>query len=97
MINAKKAVELGFADKVLFDKEEPEKKVKPEPEEGDEETGEGEDPEKKEKKLPFQKDSYTYSSKQVTDSFLSKVKDIAPSDTQIPIDQLRKRLNLLKH
>ena len=101
--NAKKAVELGFADKVLFDKEE-EKKPDQEPkqeepdegEEGEEgeSTKEGEEEEKK--KPPFQQNSYAYSARNVADSFLSKVKNTAPSEPQIPIDQLRKRLDLLK-
>ncbi|MCC2858978.1 ATP-dependent Clp protease proteolytic subunit, partial [Longicatena sp. 210702-DFI.1.204] len=58
--NAKKAVELGFADKILFDSDEDEKKKKPDdpeekPEEGsDGEKGDGEDDKDKngKKKLP---------------------------------------------
>lgn len=103
--NAKKAVELGFADKVLFDKEE-EKKPDKEPkqeepdegEEGDEgeSTKEGDEEEEKKKRFPFQQNAYAYSAKKVTDSFLSKVTNTAPCEPQIPIDQLRKRLDLLK-
>ena len=104
--NAKKAVELGFADKVLFDKEE-EKKPDKEPkqeepdegEEGDEgeSTKEGsEEDDDKKKKFPFQQNAYAYSAKKVTDSFFSKVTNTAPCEPQIPIDQLRKRLDLLK-
>ena len=81
--NAKKAVELGFADKVLFAAEEKPKK-KPE---------EDEDPDEKKKKFPFQ-NAYTYSRKSVADSFLNKVTDKAPET--VPVDQLRKRLDLLK-
>lgn len=97
--NAKKAVELGFADKVLFDKEKekkPDTKPAEEPDEGKEGEGtkEGEDEEKK--KPPFQQNSYAYSARNVADSFLSKVKNTAPSEPQIPIEQLRKRLDLLK-
>ena len=104
--NAKKAVELGFADKILFDKEE-EKKPDKEPkqeepdegEEGDEgestKEGSEEDGEKK-KKFPFQQNAYEYSAKKATDSFFSKVTNTAPCEPQIPIDQLRKRLDLLK-
>ena len=79
--NAKKAVELGFADKVLFDKEEekkPDKEPKQEePEEGEEgDEGEstkedGEEENEKKKKFPFQQNAYAYSAKKVTDSFLS--------------------------
>ena len=104
--NAKKAVELGFADKVLFDKEEekkPDKEPKQEePEEGEEgdegeSTKEGDEKEdEKKKKFPFQQNAYAYSAKKVTDSFLSKVTNTAPCEPQIPIDQLRKRLDLLK-
>ena len=104
--NAKKAVELGFADKVLFDKEEekkPDKEPKQEePEEGEEgDEGEstkegGEEDDEKKKKFPFQQNAYAYSAKKVTDSFLSKVTNTAPFEPQIPIDQLRKRLDLLK-
>ena len=81
--NAKKAVELGFADKVLFATEEKPKK-KPE---------EDEDPDEKKKKFPFQ-NAYTYSRKSVADSFLNKVTDKAPAT--VPVDQLRKKLDLLK-
>ena len=104
--NAKKAVELGFADKVLFDKEEekkPDKELKQEePDEGEEgdegeSTKEGsEEDDDKKKKFPFQQNAYAYSAKKVTDSFLSKVTNTAPFEPQIPIDQLRKRLDLLK-
>lgn len=98
--NAKKAVELGFADKVLFAAEE---KPKKKPEEDDdpdekeegkeqEEDGEGDEDEKK-KKFPFQ-NAYAYSRKSVADSFLNKVTDKAPET--VPVDQLRKRLDLLK-
>ena len=104
--NAKKAVELGFADKVLFDKEEekkPDKKTKQEdPDEGEEgDEGEstkegGEEDDEKKKKFPFQQNAYACSAKKVTDSFFSKVTNTAPCEPQIPIDQLRKRLDLLK-
>ena len=102
--NAKKAVELGFADKILFDKEEkkPDKELKQEePDEGKEgdegestKEGSEEDDEKK-KKFPFQ-NAYAYSRKSVADSFLNKVSDKAPENATVPVDQLRKRLDLLK-
>lgn len=102
--NAKKAVELGFADRILFDgdeKEEKKKKPDEEPEEGGEsgeeesegEEGSGEDEEKKKKKLPFQQDALLYSRKSVSDSFLSRVAD----EAKVPINQLDKRLSLLKY
>ena len=94
--NAKKAVELGFADKVLFATEEKFKKKSAEDEkEGGKEPekdGEG-DEEKKKKEYPFQ-NAYAYSRKLVADSFLNKVTDKAPET--VPVDQLRKRLDLLK-
>lgn len=98
--NAKKAVELGFADKVLFVAEEKPKK-KPEEEEDPDEKEEGKEPEEdgegdedeKKKKFPFQ-NAYAYSRKSVADSFLNKVTDKAPET--VPVDQLRKRLDLLK-
>ena len=100
--NAKKAVELGFADKILFDSDEDEKKKNPdEPEEkpeedSDGEEGDGEDDKDKngKKKLPFQQDSMMFSTKAMNESFLSKVSD---RDAMIPVNQLEKRLSLLAH
>lgn len=100
--NAKKAVELGFADKILFDSDEDEKKKKPdEPEEKPEEGSDGEEGEKEDdkdkngkKKLPFQQDSMMFSTKAMNESFLSKVSD---RDAMIPVNQLEKRLSLLAH
>lgn len=100
--NAKKAVELGFADKILFDSDEDEKKKEPEePEKKPDEGSEGEEEEKKDdgekekkKKLPFQQDSMMFSTKAMNESFLSKVSD---KDAMIPVNQLEKRLSLLAH
>ena len=100
--NAKKAVELGFADKILFDSDGDEKKKKPdEPEEKPEEGSDGEEGEKEDdndkngkKKLPFQQDSMMFSTKAMNESFLSKVSD---RDAMIPVNQLEKRLSLLAH
>ena len=100
--NAKKAVELGFADKILFDSDEDEKKKKPEePEEKPEEGSDGEEGKEKEdedkdkkKKFPFQQDSMMFSTKAMNESFLSKVSD---RDAMIPVNQLEKRLSLLAH
>lgn len=106
--NAKKAVELGFADKVLFakeedDEEEKDKNPKPPKKEDGEDTGEDEnddgDDEKdkeKKKKPPFQQDSIMFSTKSMTDSILSKVSD-KRTDAMIPVNQLQKRLSLLAH
>nr|DAL10951.1 MAG TPA_asm: Putative ATP dependent Clp protease [Caudoviricetes sp.] len=100
--NAKKAVELGFADKILFDSDEDEnKKGSEEPEKKPDEGSEGEEEEKKDdgekekkKKLPFQQDSMMYSTKAMNESFLSKV---SHTDAMIPVNQLEKRLSLLTH
>ena len=96
--NAKKAVELGFADEILFAKDDPKEEEDDdepkEPDEGDDGKGKKEDEEKK-KKPPFQTDSMMFSSKSVRNSFLLKVSD--QSDVMIPINQLDKILNLLKH
>lgn len=96
--NAKKAVELGFADRILFvsEKEEPEEEdeeTKPKPNEGD---GEGDEDEEKGKKLSLKADSVMFSRRAVNDSFLSKVTEDKPG-AMIPINQLDKRLSLLKH
>lgn len=96
--NAKKAVELGFADRILFasEKEEPEEEdeeTKPKPNEGD---GEGDEDEEKGKKLSLKADSVMFSRRAVNDSFLSKVTGDKPG-AMIPINQLDKRLSLLKH
>ena len=94
--NAKKAVELGFADTILFaaaDKE-PVKKSEEEPKEVEKENEE--DEEKKKIKLPFQQDSVLFSRKSVENSFISKVSDEEVKD-KVTINQLRQRLNLIIH
>ena len=99
--NAKKAVELGFADSMLFDSGE-EKKKPPEEEDNPKEDEEGsgdepdkeEDEKKKSKTIPFQQDSMMFSTKTMNDSFLSKVKG---QENMIPVNQLEKRLSLLTH
>ena len=98
--NAKKAVELGFADKILFDSDEEEKKPdepeeKPEEESSGEEGNGADDKDKNgKKKLPFQQDSMMFSTKAMNESFLSKVSRV---DAMIPVNQLEKRLSLLAH
>ncbi len=80
-INAKKAVELGFADEILFDeKPQPDKKEdepdKPdEPEKPDEEGGDDEGDEKKEtEKKPFKLDSdWAYSTRVMGQTILGKI------------------------
>ena len=79
--NAKKAVELGFADEILFamgneEEEEPEEEV---------------DEEEKELKM----EAVMFSRTAVTNSLLSKL--IPKPEKKTPIEQLEKRLNLLAH
>lgn len=85
--NAKKAVELGFADKILFSDTEPE---------GDGDTVLPDEGTKAETgmKVP---ESMLYSQKSVSNSFLSKVTDIQEKQGQVPIEQLRQRLSLIAH
>jgi ATP-dependent Clp protease protease subunit len=87
-INAKKAVELGFADVILFDeKPEPEKKEEEDPDEPDkpdEEGGDEDGDEKKEtEKKPFQLDSgdalWQYSTRIMGQTILGKI--TAAADT----------------
>lgn len=98
--NAKKAVELGFADKILFDSGDGGKKktIVPEEEEGQQEEQE-EQPEKEEekggkKKPPFKQDSMLFSARAAGESFLAKV---SGKDAMIPVNELEKRLSLISH
>jgi ATP-dependent Clp protease protease subunit len=99
--NAKKAVELGFADEILFtdsnkpEEEEEEKKPPEEPEE-DGEDDEEKDKDGKKKKPPFEQDSLMFSQRAMNNSFLSKV-SARKQEKGIPINQLEKRLSLIKH
>ena len=97
-INAKKAVELGFADEILFDeKPEPDKKEDEpddpeEPEKPDEESGDDEGDEKKEtEKKPFKLDTgdalWEYSTRVMGQTILGKITaSAAPEGTEPPDD-----------
>ena len=94
-INAKRAVELGFADEILFDekKPEPEKKEKPdEPDDApDKEGGDDEGDEKKEtEKKPFQLDSgdalWQYSSRIMGQTIMGKITASAEAEGTEPTD-----------
>ena len=94
-INAKKAVELGFADEILFDekKSEPDKTEEPdEPEKPDQEGGDDEGDEKKEtEKKPFKLDTgdalWEYSTRVMGQTILGKITaSAAPDDTELPDD-----------
>ena len=85
-LNAKRAHEMGFVDGILFaEKKMP---VVPKEEEPDEE-------EKEEKEDTLT--AMTYSKSRNLSAFLSKVSASAESVTGTPIDQLEKRLALLKY
>ena len=94
-INAKKAVELGFADEILFDekKSEPDKTEEPEePEKPDQEGGDDEGDEKKEtEKKPFKLDTgdalWEYSTRVMGQTILGKITaSAAPEGTEPPDD-----------
>ena len=84
-LNAKKAHEMGFVDGILF----AEKKM-PVPEKEDE-------PDEKESEKENSLTAMTYSKSKNLSAFLSKVSASAESVTGTPIDQLEKRLALLKY
>lgn len=86
-LNAKKAHEMGFVDGILFAE-----KKKPFPPEEEEEEKPDED-EKKEDALT----AMTYSKSRNLSAFLSKVSASAEPVKGTPIDQLEKRLALLKY
>lgn len=91
-INAKKAVELGFADEILFDeKSKPDKKDEPDdpeedkPEKPDEEGGDEDGDEKKEtEKKPFKLESgdalWQYSTRIMGQTILGKISDSCKND-----------------
>ena len=92
--NARKAVELGFADKILFASDEAEKKENPgEPEKEPEQSKRKDERKTGEKKLLFEQDSLMFSAKSVNDSFLCA----AAKGNMVPVNQLEKRLNLITH
>jgi len=93
-INAKKAVELGFADVILFDEKKPEEDEPDEdkPETPDEEGGDEDGDEKKEtEKKPFKLDSgdalWQYSTRIMGQTILGKITaSAAPESTEPPDD-----------
>lgn len=97
--NAKKAVELGFADKILFeDEKKPEKEEEdPAPTEPDEDPEKEEEPdedEEEKKKPPFKQEAMMFSKRAVNDSFISKV---SASKRNVTVNELKTRLNLITH
>jgi len=97
-INAKKALELGFCDQILFSdgkttaKEEPEVKDEQEEKSKDAEPGGF----TLEAVASIPQTAMMYSRKSVEDSFISKVTAEAPKDG-VSIERLRERLNLIAH
>lgn len=96
-LNAKKALQLGFVDGILFSKKEPETDdpEENEPDENSEEDTPDEDEENPDKKQRNTA-SMQYSPAAITASFMQKISSITPI-SGVPINQLEKRLSLLKH
>ena len=97
-MNAKKAKQLGFVDGILFSKKESEEdddSDEPSKSEPDEEENPPKEPEK-EKKPQKAQDSMLYSPSVTTASLMQKISAAAPA-TGVPINQLEKRLALLKY
>lgn len=99
-LNAKKALQLGFVDGILFAKE---KMPQTEPEEEEEESSEEETPDEEdnedehdenEKKPPKDMVSFSYTPARTAASFMQKV---SATQTGTPIAQLDKRLELLRY
>ena len=99
-LNAKKALNLGFVDGILFAKNEPQKKPESEPEEEPEQdTPEEDTPEEEEEDdKPKEKNltAMSYSSAKTMDSLMKKLSALYKPAKGTPIDQLEKRLALLK-
>ena len=102
-LNAKKALQLGFVDGILFAKEkmpqaEPEEEESTEKESSEEAPDEEDDDEDKldenEKKPPKDMVSFSYTPARTAASFMQK---ISATTTGTPIAQLDKRLELLKY
>ena len=88
-MNAEKALQLGFVDGILFSKKNP---FVPEEEPEKTEESSEEDPDEKKKESTA---SMLYTPSKTLDSFLQKISATASKGT--PINQLDKRLELLKY
>ena len=94
-MNAEKALQLGFVDGILFSKKNPfvpEEPEKTDPDEEETEESSEEDPDEKKKESTA---SMLYTPSKTLDSFLQKISATASKGT--PINQLDKRLELLKY
>lgn len=96
-LNAKKALQLGFVDGILFSKKEPEMD-EPEENDTDENSEEGTPDEDEENPDKPQRNtaSMQYSPAATTASLMQKISALSPVKG-VPIDQLDKRLALLNH
>lgn len=97
-MNAKKAKQLGFVDGILFSKKESEEdddSDEPSKSEPDVEENPPKEPDE-EKKSQKSQDSMLYSPSVTTASLMQKISAAAPA-TGVPINQLEKRLALLKY
>ena len=97
-LNAKKALQLGFVDGILFAKEKKPAEEEPEQEDTPKETEESEEDEdfaddENEKKPQRDAVSMMYTPSHTAASFMQK---ISACDKSVPIAQLDKRLALLK-
>ena len=94
-MNAEKALQLGFVDGILFSKKNPfvpEEPEKTDPDEEETEESPEEDPDEKKKESTA---SMLYTPSKTLDSFLQKIS--ATASKGMPINQLDKRLELLKY
>lgn len=95
-MNAEKALQLGFVDGILFAKEKSPVKEEPESEDTPEESEEPDDTPTEEEDTKRQRDvaSMMYTPLHTVASFIQR---ISVSDKSVPINQLDKRLSLLKY
>lgn len=97
-MNSTKAVELGFADKILFEKEDADESTAPdiEPDENDKEKGDEslEDACGPRKKKNLTMPAFLFSRAAVMNSLMSKI--TPKKETRTPVNQLMRRLDLLK-
>lgn len=100
-MNAEKALQFGFVDGILFDEKESKMpfipKEEPEGEEPDEGKSKGEEPEEDEPKKKNTAEAMLYSLSRSRDAFMQRVSASAEPVKGTPINQLEKRLELLKY
>lgn len=94
-MNAEKALQLGFVDGILFSKKNPFVPEEPEKTDPDEEETKESPEEETDEKKKESTASMLYTPSKTLDSFLQKISATASKGT--PINQLDKRLELLKY